>query len=360
MFDRILSRGKVRAAVKRLSAEPTAKNYVSLAQAHASVDQLADVLKVCEEGLELFPGDVELSRLYERASSLRREDRVRDLQRLLKSAPRPAHWKELCEIQLQSGRVSRAEQAAADWYAATGEFEALYYQAKARTERYFADRRRDDARRALDLATECQGLEPNDPRPVHLRLSIFSRCGAWSEARTCLARLLELQPGDPALEARFRTVASMADGTRSLDAALREVERTGRFIDDESDSDSRNSSKAVRPALQEVAAEIGVRGAFYVRGGTALVQGPRGATAERQARGVRELVSASRSAARRLGLGQPLEVCFEGDFGVLHMRPGSVGAAAIWTERQPSRKHLEVLAELARFEGVTPRPEVQA
>jgi tetratricopeptide (TPR) repeat protein len=358
MFDRILSKGRVRAASRRLSSESTARNYSALAQAHAAIDQLSEVQKVCEEGLSLFPGDAELLRLKERATTLHREDRVRELQRLLKTAPRPAHWKELCEIQLDAGRAARAEQAAADWYAATGEVEALFHQAKVRAERYFSDRRRDDARCALELAAECVSLAPTDMRPARLQLSIYSRCGAWNEARTCLARLLELYPGDPALEARFRTVASLAEKSRSLDSALREVERTGNFVDDESDDDrAQNAASSVRPVLQSIASEPGVRGAFYVRGATALVQGPKGATAERQARGVRELVSSSRSAARRLGLGQPLEVSFEGDFGALHINPGSVGAAAIWTERQPSRKHLEALASLSRFENQSPEVE---
>lgn len=359
MLDRILSRGKVRAAAKRLSADPSVRNYLALAQAHASLDQLGDVEKVCEEGLALFPQDVELSRLRERAATLRREDRVRELQRLIKAGPRAAYWRELCEIQLAAGRVGRAEKAAAEWHAATSELEALHFQAKARAERYFTDRRRDDARRALELCAECLAQDPTDARPARLRLEIFSRCGAWGEARTCLARLLELCPGDPGLEARFRTVASLAEGARSLDAALREVERTGKFIDDEGDS-AKGGSRDVRPALQGLAAEPGVQGAFYVRGATALVQGPRGATAERHARGVRELVSCSRAAARRLGLGHPVEVSFEGSFGVLNLRPGSVGAAAIWTERQASRKQLETLSELARFDGMEMTPEVNA
>ncbi len=351
MFDRILSRGKVRGAVKRLSSDPSAKNYLSLAQVHASADQLTEVRKVCEEGLALHPANAELERLRNRAVILLREDRVRDLQRLLKAGPRPAYWKELCEIQSQAGKVSRAEQAAVDWFEATGDADALYYQAKARAERFFADRRRDDGRRALELLAECIVMTPTDARPARLRLEVLSRCGAWNEARTCIARLLELFPGDPALEARFRTVAAMAEKSRSLDSALREVERTGKFVDDHVEAENSSSTHSVRPVLQSIAAEPGVHGAFYVRGATALVQGPKGATAERQARGVRELVTSSRAAARRLGLGHPIEVSFEGDFGALHIRPGSVGASAIWTARQPSRKHLEALAKLSRFES---------
>ena len=351
MFDRILKRGRVKTASRRLASEPSVKNYVLLAQAYASVGQLGEVAKVCEEGLSLFVGSTELRRLKERSMTLRREDRVRELMRVLKESPRPALWKELCEIQLEAGQVDRSEQAAQEWFEATGEAEALYLQAKARTERYFSDRRRDDARRALELASKCARLWPGDPRPMRLRLSIFARCGAWHDARTSLARLLELHPGDPALEARFRTVASLAEKPKSLDQALREVERTGEFVDDVIVGENSVASGSVRPLLQEISAEPGVNAAFYVRGGTALVQGPKGATAERYARGVRELVSSGRSTARRLGLGNPIEVQFEGEFGCLTIRSGTSAAAALWTTELPARAHLSALADVASFEA---------
>ncbi len=357
MFDRILNRGRVRAASRRLASEPSVKNYLLLAQAHASVGQLTEVAKVCEEGLALHPGNAELRRMRERAVTLSREDRVRELQSLVRSSPRPALWKELCEIQLEAGRVARAEKVATEWYESSGGAEALLYRARARAERFFTDRRRDDARRALELAAESIRLAPADPAPMRLRLQIFTRCGAWQDARTSIARMLELFPGDPALEARFRTVASLAETAPSLDQALREVERTGAFVDDESEAETQVGSRSIRPLLQATAAEEGVNGAFYVRGGTALVQGPKGATAERYARGLRELVGGGRGAARRLGLGQPVEVLLEGNFGSLYIRPGTVGAAALWTSDRPTRKHQGALTELAAFEGTTPEVE---
>lgn len=358
MFDRILNRGRVKVASRKVATEPSVKNYLQLAQAHASIGQLADVAKVCDEGLALHPGNVELRRMKERAVSLRREDRIRELQSLTRTSPRPALWRELCEIQLEAGKVARAEKAATEWYEFSGGSEALYYRARARAERFFADRRRDDGRRALELAAESIRLDPTEPGPIRLRLEIFARCGAWHEARTSIARLLELFPGDPTLEARFRTVASLAERAPSLDQALREVERTGSFVDDEAKTEPLAGSRSVRPLLQETAAAEGVNGAFYVRGGTALVQGPRGATAERYARGVRELVGSGRSAARRLGLGQPVEILFEGSFGTLCARPGVVGAAALWTDERPTRRHRAALRELAAFESTG--PEVDA
>jgi len=223
----------------------------------------------------------------------------------------------------------------------------VFFRACSRAERFFSDRRRDDARMALDLLEAYSHQEPADEAALRLTLSIYTRCGAWSEARTVLARLLEILPGDPGLEARFRTVASLATNPKSLDQALREVERTGRFVDDELENEAPEAAQSLRPLLQEIAAEPGVQGAFYVRGGTALVQGPRGATAERYARGIREMVTSGRAAARRLGIGHPLDIQLEGSFGAITIRPGSVGAAALWTDEQPTPHNETMLATLA-------------
>lgn len=353
MFQRILGRGRARAAAKRVATEPTAENYLALAQCHASAGELSDVAKVCVEGLALHPGNAELERMRQRAMTLAREDRVRELQRELKASPRPALWRELCEVQLDAGRVSRAEKVAGEWFEATQDQEALFFRARARADRFFADRRRDDARMTLDLIDVVLRDDPAHERALRLALSLYSRSGAWNEARTSLARLLELCPGDPSLEARFRSVAAMAEAAPSLDQALREVERTGNFVDDEPGQESSESSQLVRPMLQEIASRPGVRGAFYVRGGTALVQGPRGASAERYARGVRELVTVARGSCRRLGLGGPLEIQLEGDFGTLSIRPGVLGSAAIWTEGAPTTRTEEALASLTGSETHT-------
>jgi len=90
------------------------------------------------------------------------------------------------------------------------------------------------------------------------------------------------------------------------------------------------ASGSIRPLLQALACEPGVQAALYARGATALVQGPKGATAERTARSVREVVLKSRTAARRLGLGQVQEVQLEGEFGTLLIAPGELGAGAVW------------------------------
>lgn len=346
MFERFLSRSRIRAAGRQLARNPSAHNYVVLAQTKAAIGRLEEVRRICEEGIALYPNNVDLRRLLERSGELHRETRTRYLQRELKDAPRPAVWRELCQLHLESGQVARAEEVASGWWEAVRDPEAMYYRASARAEQFFTDRRREDGRMAFQFAEEAGQLMPGDPRPLQLRLTLASRCGAWGDARTTLARLLELFPGDPKLEARFRTVLALAENGVGIERALREVELSGRLVDDDSLMERQPAARSVRPLLQELSSEPDVRGAFYVRGGTALVQGLKGATAERTARTVRELVNASRSAARRLGLGQCFDVTLEGSFGVLLLNPGQVGAGAVWTKEMPSRKHQESLSEL--------------
>jgi hypothetical protein len=85
------------------------------------------------------------------------------------------------------------------------------------------------------------------------------------------------------------------------------------------------------------------------------VQGPKGPTAERTARTVREILHASRSAARRLGLGQTSEVRLEGDFGTLLAIPGELGAGALWIAGEVTRRHEEGLRDLAAAATSTER-----
>ena len=345
-LKRLLSHGRVRSAAKRLSDDPSPKSYSDLAQEHAVHGEFEDALSVAEEGMKLHASDGELKRVHERIRQMSLEGRMRELTQQLKSAPRPAVWSELCQILVESGRVARAEDTAIEWYQSAKHPEAQYWRARARVERFFADKRRDDGRLAFELISAAEEMLPSDPRPHRLRLQIASRCGAWTDARRALARLLELQPGDPALEARFRTVATLAEKARTVDQALREVEKTGRLVDEEPADMRELPTGDVRPLLQNLARESGVRGVFYVRGATALVQGPKGPTADRMARGVREVVGSCRSAARRLGLGQALEVTLEGDFGTLELRPDEAASAAVWCVGDGSRSHEASLREL--------------
>jgi hypothetical protein len=99
--------------------------------------------------------------------------------------------------------------------------------------------------------------------------------------------------------------------------------------------------------------EDGIKSAIYVRGSTALVQGQRGATAERQARATREIAQQSRIAARRIGLGQAFEVALEGEFGNFTVALGDLAAAALWSEKPIQASQQRGLLDVAGLSGVT-------
>jgi predicted regulator of Ras-like GTPase activity (Roadblock/LC7/MglB family) len=360
LFKHWFASGRVRDAKKRLAANTTAQGYAELAQEHALTKDLSQALAVIEEGMSAFPGDPELRRMSSMLRQLGFEDRMRALSREIDTAPRPALWREMCEMMLDAGRLVRAEESAAEWYQHTQDGEAMYYRARARAERFFADRRRDDGRMAYEYADLAEKLLEDDSRPLDLRAEIAARAGAWGEARRDLARLLELRPGDQGIEARFRMAVSMFDGPKSIDQAFREVERSGRLAEegrekkiqdqvvesDEGDESSATPSRA-RPLLQQVSRIPGIQAAFYLRGSTALVQGPKGPTAERTARTVREILGVSRSAARRLGLGHAEEIRVEGEQGTLMLLPGELGSAALWIGGEVNRRHEEGLRNIS-------------
>ena len=109
----------------------------------------------------------------------------------------------------------------------------------------------------------------------------------------------------------------------------------------------------VRRVLREVIEEDGIRAAFYLRGATALIQGPKGATAERTARVVRSTLHTSRTSARKLGLGQLQEMRLEGSFGHLALVAGERDGAALWTEQAVAGKRLSILMDLVGTEVET-------
>ena len=344
---RMLTRGRVRTARRKLAQSPSILSYAQLAREHARLGDMQEVLRVCGEGLDMFPGNPELLRLADRAAQLEREDRTRELYRELREAPRPALWRELCEILIRGGRFERAEECAREWYAATRDGQALLMRARSRVGRFLDGRHREDGRVALELCEAAARALPREQEPLRLRLKLISRIGAWKEARRVVSQLLEMVPGEPALEARFRTLLSLSEGSPTPEEALLEVEKTGRLVDDEPGENLElPQDGSIRPRLQELASEEGVNAAIYVRGGTALVQGPRGATADRAARAVREMVHSSRTAARRLGLGQAIEVRLEGEFGTLMVSPGELGSGALWCNGQVLSWHEQALAEL--------------
>lgn len=351
ILSRITARRRVRDAARRLSLDPSAENYVALAHEHVVAGSPQEVLRVCTEGLQIHSVDPELTRLAERAKTVQLDSRLRSLQKDLQTSPRPALWREMCDILVQTGRVVRAEETAEEWYEATKDGESLYYRARCRAELFFNERRAEDGRVAYELAEECQKQLGSDVRPLQLQFEIARRAGAWQEARTAIARLLELMPGNAELEARFRSVISDGEQSRILDDALAEVERTGRFVDDAPEAGPAPANALVRPVLQELGTEPGVHAVVFLRGGTALVQGAHGPTADRTARMVRDVLQRTRNAARRMALGRPLEVQLEGDFGSFHMVPGELGSAAIWSLGAAKRHYLEALRKLAGVAG---------
>jgi len=351
LLSRFTHRNRIRKAARTLALDPSPRSYVNLAREYVVAGNYREVLRVCTEGLEIHTGNAELRRMAQRAQSIGLDKRIKTLQRESSASPRPALFKELCEVALQSGKLDRAEEVAREWYEHSKDGESTYFLARVCCERFFTDRRKDDGQKAFELTNEAKELLGNDPRPLQLQLELTSRTGAWQEARKCIARLLELMPGDPDLEARFRTVLAHCDDAKPFDRTLNVVERTGQFIDDQLESD-RNSKVAVRPMLQKLSADDSVRAAVYLRGGTALVQGPHGATADRTARAVRDVVQASRSAARRLGLGRPAEVLLEGAFGSLLLAPSEASTSAVWCSGAIQRQHEELLKDLSGMAGI--------
>ena len=346
-LGRIAGKRRVREAARRLGMDSVAANYLALAREYVVLGNPQDVLRVCTEGLDEHPGDAQLTRLAERSRALLHDDRLRVLTADLAIAPRPALWREQCELLLEVGKLTKAEESAEAWWRQSRDGEALYYRARCRSHQFFEDRRAADGRVAYELAIEASKEQPSDMRPLKLAFEIARRCGAWNEARTALARMLELRPGNPDLEQRFRAVlANLADAP-PLDRALHQVERTGEFCGDQPEENNPSDDVVARPLLQELGAAPDVHAAVYVRGGTALVQGPQGPTADRTARGVRDVVQSSRTAARRLSLGQVIGIELEGTFGNLTVLPGERGTAAVWSDRQPRADELEILARLA-------------
>ncbi len=333
-IDRWSARGRIKDARRKVANEPSVAHYLALAGEHARVGDLAEAERVCGEGLEVFGGNAELARLAERCRTLQDEERTRELTRQLREAPRASLYRELAELHLRAGRSQRAEDVASEWLENGGEGAAQLVRAQARIARFLADRRREDGRLAFEFLDAVEASLPRDERPLRMRLELLCSIGAWRDARRAVGQLLELTPGDPALEARFRMYNSLVEKAPTLDAALREVERSGRLSAERAPTHAAPAaptSGSIRPMLQELASQPAVLAAVYERGATALVQGPTGATAERTARAVREVVQRSRSAGRRLGLGALLEVEIEGSFGSVLIVPGESGAAAVCT-----------------------------
>jgi hypothetical protein len=348
---KLLARGRISNARRRLAKAPSPKTYAELAQEYAFMGMTRDVCRVCDEGLAIFPGSSELSRLRRRAVGMERDSRLAQLKRELSVSPRSAVWQEICEIHLDSGRLVRAEETAERWHASKGDPESVLMVARVRSECFFQDRGRQQGRAALEAIEVALRALPADPRAWRLKLEFTTRVGAHADARQCAAQLLQLEPGDPTLEARFRTLDTRADNAPTIDRALVEVESSGRLADEKEDSERRGSGSNVRPLLRDLAEEPDVEAALYVRGSTVLIHGPKGATAERTARAVRNALASGRTTARKLGLGQIFQIQLEGAFGTLAIAPSEMDAGAIWTNGHLDGRLEEALMGLAGLDA---------
>ncbi|MHC4379144.1 MAG: hypothetical protein ACYS26_21295, partial [Planctomycetota bacterium] len=128
--------------------------------------------------------------------------------------------------------------------------------------------------------------------------------------------------------------------------ALAEAEASGLQVRESQSSPAENGPRDVREELRGLTEAPGVRAALYLRGSTALIQGPRGATAERCARAIKNTLQSARAASLRLGLGQLETVHVSGDFGTLEYLCGRGDAAALWSEQRITERQRGDLADL--------------
>lgn len=303
-------------------------------------------VELCREALKRFQGDHTLQRLLVSVRQAERTARMSRLKAELETAPCPDAYRELCELMLKRGEAAATLEHVGRWRKIDDSGEPLYFEAAAFGELYFGNHLSRDGMRAFQLAAEAGKVRKDDPRPFRLQFEIARRCGAWEDARIALARLLDIMPGNRLIEGRFRGVMANCASSRSLSKALADVERTGRFLGDEIEVGGVLDRDSVRPGLLELAGRDDVHVAFFLRGNTALVQGAQGATADRSARAVRDVLSVTRSSSRKLLLGAPQELRCEGSGGSLFLKAGESGTAAVWAARSLTGTSSRLMNEL--------------
>lgn len=312
----------------------------------------AAALELCRDALDRFPGDHTLQRLLVSVRQAERRARVARLTDELEKEPNPQAFRELCELMLKRGEAAATLEYVGRWRQIDDSGEPLYFEAAAFGELYFGNHLSRDGMRAFQLAAEAGKLRRDDPRPFRLQFEIARRCGAWEDARIALARLLDIMPGNRLIEGRFRGVMANCASSRSLSKALADVERTGRFLGDEIDAGGGLDRESIRPGLLELAGRDDVHVAFFLRGNTALVQGAQGTTADRSARAVRDVLSATRSSSRKLQLGAPKELRCEGSGGSLFLKTAEGGTAAVWAARSLTGTSSRMMDELVETPSV--------
>ncbi|MFT7539563.1 MAG: tetratricopeptide (TPR) repeat protein [Gammaproteobacteria bacterium] len=342
-FSQFFSRRRIRTARRALARNASPERFIALASEYALLGMSQEALDVCREGLNVTPSSFILKGELERYRSEARVARLAQIKIELAEGPRPALWREACEIYIAAGDLAKAEALTLQWHAKGACIGSLRTLAKISLARYFADRGRDQGRQAVVAIDAVMNTDPRDVEGLRLRLKLCTRLGAWDDARKAVQELLEQLPGDPLLEARFRSLQAMGVCDVKIDRAMLEVESTGFFADESNGSPDQGADIDVRPVLRDIARRPEVQAAMYLKGSTMLVQGPRGATAERHARVVKSVLGCSRTTGRRLGLGQIVQVQLEGDFGTLAISPGEMDAGALWVTGRISSSLLATL-----------------
>ena len=355
LLARLTSTRGFRAAARRVAEDPSAENYLALARESVQRGEPGRVEAVCHEALALHPGHAGLKATLARATRMRLDERGRQLQRELADAPRPALWRELVEIELQTGRARRAVSLAERWDARAPSGASAASHALAVLHVFRESALRADAERSWELAGVACERDRDQVIAHQVRCELAHAVSAHAAERAALARLIELQPGRADLEARYREALARVGGQPSFAAALEATSRGGVVStvgsDASADQEVEETSLAgVRPGLQALVASGAGLCASYHRGGTALVQGMTGATADRTARSVRDLTRAARGGVRRLGLGPLRGVRLIGEHGDLAIRAGGAAAAAAIAPVDLPEPALETLETLAQWE----------
>jgi hypothetical protein len=346
MIQRFFSRARLRHARRQLAEEFSPENYARLIHQLAVSGELQSAAELCTEGLGHFPGDRTLVRLEQRVQRHARDRRLARLRDELAQGPRPALWRTYCELCGDAGEWDEALRAARAWHDSGGGGYAHLLVAHLCTRRFLADRSRAAGEAALSAIAVARNELPDNEEPLRLELRLALAVGAYGDARRVTRELLEIRPGDADLEARHRALETPAEHAPDLRRALVRVEESGRLATDRAES-STLAGEDLRPRLQELAGAPGCGAALFLRGATALVQGPRGATAQRTARGVKAAMRAASAVSRRLDLGPLRELELDGDFGELVGVVGDRDCAAGWFRRTVQPSERELLRELA-------------
>ena len=165
--------------------------------------------------------------------------------------------------------IARCEAVCVQWSARfPGDDGASLALARARMRRFYQERNAVDGLGAVELLRGICDRDSQAAKAKRLLAELASRVGAYSFARDVLASLLELIPGEPALEGWYRLMADDAEGSPGITSAIREVELSGKFPGiigwKPADDDTGSQPVPTAPALEEIAAR-GARRSFRTR-----------------------------------------------------------------------------------------------